>query len=241
MNSTWFVKRQRWQAMCRSRKTRGHRMRLKEITGKPNDHATVSNSQIRWLNWGTQQTHLRLLHVLTGRSLHHNKERNSSVCCQNFSIKRRHQGQHTLRRIPNTTWTKWPTGKSKRHPKADLGRKDITLWKAWTCSGRKQQKVICNCVGAMLQKRAGRTRNHEQVCHNLHPMQGGIALMQSIKTITFQFKEQKHPCISLHISKRRLYTTSQKPHMSNHEYLEWFKNIIAVIESNRGAVGDEPT
>ena len=68
----------------------------------------------------------------------------------------------------------------------------------------------------------------------------GIALLRAIKTTSFQFQQQKHPCISIHISKRKLYVLSQQEHMSNHYYFQKFKNTVDVLEANGGSIGDDP-
>jgi hypothetical protein len=67
----------------------------------------------------------------------------------------------------------------------------------------------------------------------------GIALLKSIKSLTFNFQSQKYLPHSIHETKRRFYLFSQGK-MSTVTYHEQFLNIVEVLHTIRASIGVEP-
>jgi len=67
----------------------------------------------------------------------------------------------------------------------------------------------------------------------------GIELIKEIRTTAYQFQHLKKAAVALHAAKRRFYLFTQRPEMSNHDYLEKFQNLVEVVETNGGNVGTD--
>jgi hypothetical protein len=69
-----------------------------------------------------------------------------------------------------------------------------------------------------------------------------IGLLKLIKSMVYKFRSQRHPALSIHQAKRKLYMIKQERHVTNSTYLEQFTNNTGVIEHIGGIIlGKEPT
>jgi len=87
------------------------------------------------------------------------------------------------------------------------------------------------CTDAM-QARLEGIKDHAAVATSMN----GIALLKEIKSVAFQFQNQKYQPVSLHMAMRRFYLMSQG-NVNNHDYLEKFNNNVELIEENGGELG----
>ena len=90
------------------------------------------------------------------------------------------------------------------------------------------------CTEAMKAKLEGMP-DHERIKYQ----SDGIRLLKNIRTTVYQFQKQKKNAVAMHMAKRKFYTFSQKAGMSNHEYLEKFKTVLEVLESNGAEIGTD--
>ena len=68
----------------------------------------------------------------------------------------------------------------------------------------------------------------------------GLELLRAIKDMSFNFQSQKYVPHSLHESKHRFYMCSQGRHLTTQAYLEYFQNMVDVIEHSGGSIGHKP-
>mmetsp|Transcript_36995 Transcript_36995/g.52267 ORF Transcript_36995/g.52267 Transcript_36995/m.52267 type:complete len:1117 (-) Transcript_36995:618-3968(-) len=87
------------------------------------------------------------------------------------------------------------------------------------------------CTDAM-QARLEGIREHGAIAATLD----GIGLLKEIKSVAFQFENQKYQPVSVHMAVRRFYLMSQG-NSNNHDYLEKFNNNVELIEVNGGELG----
>ena len=67
----------------------------------------------------------------------------------------------------------------------------------------------------------------------------GISLLKAIKSIVYNFQDQKYLAHSIHDAKHRFYLLSQGK-QTTQAYLEQFQNVVDVIEHCGGSLGFEP-
>jgi hypothetical protein len=63
-----------------------------------------------------------------------------------------------------------------------------------------------------------------------------IGLLKLIKSMVYKFRSQRHPALSIHQAKRKLYMIKQERHVTNSTYLEQFTNNTGVIEHIGGII-----
>lgn len=92
------------------------------------------------------------------------------------------------------------------------------------------------CSNAM-QAKLGGMNGHEAIRGEVN----GLGLLQNIWTTIYQFQKQKQASMALHLAKQKFYMFLQTAYMSNHEYLEKFKNLVEVLDANGAKVGMDET
>ena len=94
--------------------------------------------------------------------------------------------------------------------------------------------VLGQCTDIMKQKLEGLDSFETISSEN-----NGMELLKSIKIITFQFQGQKFLPQAMHEAKRRFYLCYQNKYMTTAQYLEYFQNLVDVIDHIGGSVGDD--
>ena len=67
----------------------------------------------------------------------------------------------------------------------------------------------------------------------------GINLLQIIKSIYFDFQDQKYVAQSINQAKQRFYTIKQGRHKTVAQYYEQYQNIVQVLNRYGGAIWDK--
>ena len=67
-----------------------------------------------------------------------------------------------------------------------------------------------------------------------------LALLMSIKGISYKFEAQRYPPLALFDAKAAFYRYQQHKTLSNSDYLEKFKALYTIIEHYGGSIGEDP-
>ena len=67
-----------------------------------------------------------------------------------------------------------------------------------------------------------------------------LSLLATIKSLTYKFDAKQYPPEALKNAILKLYKFFQGREMTNTQFFERFKNLVAVVEQHGGTIGDEP-